>query len=167
MKLFIPNEETFEAIEIKEIDQAFEVQIGDQTYRVTAETIGEGRFAIILNHRPYLVDVIQRDKRVIFRTGEVEVDVEVLTERERMARELFGTGTDAHLAGEVRAPMPGLVLKVLVSPGDTVEVGQPLLIMEAMKMENEIRSPVAGSVKEVRVSKNQPVEKDALLVVVE
>ncbi len=167
MKLFIPKDETFESVEIRETQKQLEVQIGDTTYRVQVEPLGASRYAMIINNHPTVVDVVEQNKRIVFRTGNAEIDVEVLTERERLAREMFGSGADAHLAGEVRAPMPGLILKVLVEAGDTIDVGQPLLIMEAMKMENEIRSPVAGTVKEILVAEQHPVEKDALLVVVE
>ena len=66
---------------------------------------------------------------------------------------------------EVRSPMPGLVVNVVVSPGQRVEAGDPLLVLEAMKMENEIRSPFAGMVKAVKVSVGQAVELNQLLIV--
>ena len=65
---------------------------------------------------------------------------------------------------EVKAPMPGLVLDVLVSPGDTVEVGQKILVLEAMKMENAIKSPTAGVVASINVSKGQAVDKNYILI---
>ena len=65
---------------------------------------------------------------------------------------------------KVRAPMPGRIVEVLVAAGDTVEVDQPLLVMEAMKMELTLRAPVAGSVAEVAAAAGEIVEADALLV---
>lgn len=65
---------------------------------------------------------------------------------------------------EVKAPMPGLVLDVLVSPGDSVEVGQKILVLEAMKMENAIKSPTAGVVASINVSKGQAVDKNYVLI---
>ncbi len=65
---------------------------------------------------------------------------------------------------EVKAPMPGLVLDVLVSPGDTVEIGQKILVLEAMKMENAIKSPTAGVVASINVSKGQAVDKNYILI---
>ena len=65
---------------------------------------------------------------------------------------------------EVKAPMPGLVLDVLVSPGDSVEIGQKILVLEAMKMENAIKSPTAGVVASVNVSKGQAVDKNFILI---
>lgn len=67
-------------------------------------------------------------------------------------------------AGEVRAPMPGLVVEVLVSEGDTVEMGQSLLTEEAMKMQMELRASCRGRVAEVCVDAGAQVDKEALVV---
>lgn len=66
----------------------------------------------------------------------------------------------------VKAPMPGVVTKVLVKAGDKVKVRDTLLLLEAMKMENAIESPVAGIVKSVNVKPGQTVQRDQVLVVV-
>jgi biotin carboxyl carrier protein len=65
----------------------------------------------------------------------------------------------------IKSPMPGRVVKVLVSVGDPVDVGQPLVVLEAMKMENEIRAPVAGTVAEVYVTAGMAVEGNAKLAI--
>jgi biotin carboxyl carrier protein len=65
------------------------------------------------------------------------------------------------------AALPGRVVKVLVTPGQTVEARQPLVIVEAMKMENEVRSPAAGTVASVQVAAGAPVEAGTLLLVLE
>ena len=74
-------------------------------------------------------------------------------------------GADGSAA--VIAPMPGRVVKVLVAPGDAVAARQPVVIVEAMKMENELRAPRAGTVASVRVSEGQSVEAHAVLVELE
>ena len=66
--------------------------------------------------------------------------------------------------GEIHAPMPGLVLEINVSEGQEVEKGDPLLILEAMKMENVIKAPGNGIIKKIHVEKGNPVEKNELLV---
>jgi propionyl-CoA carboxylase alpha chain len=63
--------------------------------------------------------------------------------------------------------MPGAVLRVLVSVGDTVSAGQPLLTMEAMKMEHQVVSPIAGHVAEVLVESGQQVQSGQALVRIE
>ncbi|KON30311.1 hypothetical protein AC482_04270 [miscellaneous Crenarchaeota group-15 archaeon DG-45] len=68
--------------------------------------------------------------------------------------------------GVVTAPIPGVVSEVRVSVGEAVEAGAPLLVLEAMKMENEIYAPVAGVVKEVYVETGQRVGRDERLVLI-
>ncbi len=69
-------------------------------------------------------------------------------------------------AGSVTAPMPGTILKVFVSAGTSVNVGQPLVILETMKMENEISSPLAGLIREVHVKEGQTVNTGDVLVTI-
>ncbi len=73
----------------------------------------------------------------------------------------------ALVGGVVRAPMPGRVVSVAVRVGDPVPLGAPLLILEAMKMQNEIPSPVKGTVKEVRVTPDTIVGKEEILMVLQ
>ena len=69
-------------------------------------------------------------------------------------------------AGAVTSPMPGVVVRVLVQPGDAVSEGQPVVVVEAMKMENEYPAPVTGVVESVVVEPGQAVDADALLLTV-
>ena len=66
--------------------------------------------------------------------------------------------------GRVKAPIPGLIVRVLVEPGQAVEPGQPLLVLEAMKMENEIMAPRGGVVSELNASPGQSVRLNDLLI---
>lgn len=83
----------------------------------------------------------------------------------------FGRGRQGEAAAQgerrVSAPMPGRIVRVLVRAGDAVAAGQPLVVVEAMKMENELKSPKAGRVKEVSVAEGTSIEAGRLLVVVE
>jgi len=72
---------------------------------------------------------------------------------------------DGELA--VTAPIPGLVVKLLVAVGESIEEGQPLVILEAMKMENELRSMRSGVIKEIVVAPGQRVEQNAVLLILE
>lgn len=92
---------------------------------------------------------------------------EVVVEDERTRRLKALQGPDTKLVGDVqiKAPMPGLVVKVPVEAGQVVAANQPLIILEAMKMENELRAPRTGIVKEVRVTPHQPVELHQVLLI--
>lgn len=77
-----------------------------------------------------------------------------------------GTGGGS-VGGEIRALMPGRITSILVREGEDVGVGAPLLVLEAMKMQNEITSPRSGRVRSIRVREGETVKKDAVLVVLE
>ncbi len=66
--------------------------------------------------------------------------------------------------GDVVTPMPGRVVKVLVAPGDRVKVGDPLLVVEAMKMENRVQAPTAGTVGVIYVKEGDEVNPDETLI---
>jgi biotin carboxyl carrier protein len=89
--------------------------------------------------------------------------VRVESERMRSADQAKKT-TTAGGDKTVKSPMPGRVVKILVSKGDVVEVGQGLLVLEAMKMENEVKARAAGTVAEVHVAPGATVEGSAKLV---
>jgi biotin carboxyl carrier protein len=97
------------------------------------------------------------------RGGEVWT-AEVVDERARVLRALRPAGSKGDASGLVRAPMPGLVLRVEVEVGQQVAAGSGLVVLEAMKMENEIRAAGAGTVQAVLVEVGQAVEKGAVLV---
>ena len=85
----------------------------------------------------------------------------------RRTRRTAGDATGgAHGEQSIVAPMPGRVVRVLVGPGDEVQARQPLVVVEAMKMENELRSPRAGTIKEVTVSAGMSVDAGRVLVTV-
>lgn len=95
------------------------------------------------------------------------VDLEIEETRFAQVREISGlTQLQASMAN-VKAPMPGLVTEILVNSGDRVSAGTPLLVMEAMKMENELRASGDGVVKEVLVKPRQAVEQGRILVTFE
>ena len=92
------------------------------------------------------------------------VEVEVQDDRSRQIEALTGQGRKPVAGGVVKAPMPGLVVRVEVSQGDAVETGQGLVVVEAMKMENELRATHAGIVEQVHVKAGDRVEKGAELI---
>jgi pyruvate carboxylase subunit B len=88
----------------------------------------------------------------------------VLDERTRLIRELSGGGAASGGGGVVRAPMPGMILRVDVGEGESVARGRGLVVLEAMKMENEIRAPEAGVVTRIHAVPGTSVDKGAPLV---
>jgi len=105
--------------------------------------------------------VMTSDKRNFTVTqGSQRVDVKAIDEMESY----LGGGAMDEDEGKVTVSMPGRVVKLLVSEGDSVEEGQPVLIVEAMKMENEVKAGRSGSVERIAVSEGESVEADATLM---
>jgi len=159
----------------------FTALVGDATHVLEVEDLGDGRFRIAIDGRERIVDSRETgtgtfsllidhaasEVSVTSRGEEFQVAVGGRTHRlrlldERAVRRRKSAGT-ADGAREVRAAMPGKVVAVLVETGATVERGQGLLVIEAMKMENEIAAPRAGIVAEIRVKPGQNVEAGELL----
>lgn len=121
------------------------VTIGERVHRVLARRGSEaGRYSIHLDG---------------FR-----LEVEALDERTRAIRQLAGSAAKPAGPTSLAAPMPGLVVRVLVQSGDRVQAGQGVVVIEAMKMENELRASTAGVVRAVTVKAGSAVEKGAVLV---
>jgi biotin carboxyl carrier protein len=92
------------------------------------------------------------------------VEAEALDERLRAIKDLTAASAVASGPAPLLAPMPGLVVRVAVSVGDTVSAGQGLVMIEAMKMENELRAAAPGVVTAVRAKAGEAVNKGAVLV---
>jgi pyruvate carboxylase subunit B len=92
---------------------------------------------------------------------------EALDERTRVIRDITAQSAGPSGPAPVVAPMPGLIVRVTVAVGDSVQAGQGLVVMEAMKMENELRAAAAGVVKAVNVSPGKAVEKGMTLIELE
>ena len=92
--------------------------------------------------------------------------VEAVDERTRTIREMTGSAGGPSGPKPIRAPMPGLVVKVEVAEGDAVASGQGVVIVEAMKMENEVAAHQAGTVQELRVAEGQGVQAGEVLAII-
>lgn len=144
-RLVVRSEEEGERLELRfdDSDEAIRSLLVDSRKLDFGWTRKGDVYQIVLDGIPYRITV--KDSR---------------TERLDAVREAARTATGA----EVRAPIPGRIRRVFVSPGERVRAGQALLTLDAMKMENEICSPIDGTVAELSVSEGETVEKDQPLV---
>jgi pyruvate carboxylase subunit B len=153
--------------------QAIEVQVDGEQVTVAGQSHSATLGAVpgtplrqlLVDGRPLTLSVepLGRGRWALAPGGE-RLEVEVLDERTRHIRSLTGGGDHRRAAGVLKAPMPGLVARVQVQPGDRVEAGAPLVVLEAMKMENELKAAAPGVVKAVRVTPGEAVEKGQVLV---
>ena len=163
----------------------YEASADGRAFRVEVRAgTTEGRFTVVVDGRPIEVDVADAGPHIASLLVEGRSHEAALERRERgfrvglrgrvieveLAEAVRGAAAPRRVSGgpaRVQAPMPGKLLRVLVSAGEDVGAGQGLVVMEAMKMENEIRAPRAGRVKEAPVREGQAVETGALLVLLE
>jgi biotin carboxyl carrier protein len=138
-----------------------------QTEALDLVELGQGRYHVIKGHQSYRVEVLQLEfaaKAFQVKINGAVYQVKLQDEYDQLIQRLGLAAVASEKIREVKAPMPGLVLALSVEEGQAVEKGQPLLILEAMKMENVIKSPGDGIVKRINVKKGEPVEKNYLLV---
>lgn len=160
------------------------VTISGREYIVRLEKEG----AVLVNGEQAPIDILQLDERSfsILVNGKSEkviaektngtyqvqingrqLEAAIESERMRLLKQFERQSASRVSKAEIRAPMPALVIKLEVNVGDEVKVGQGLIILEAMKMENEIKAHSAGRVKEIHVVKGKPVEKGELIMILE
>ncbi len=122
-----------------------------------------GVYSVLMNNRSFVVGVCpQEDNRV--NVNGTPVNVELLDAVHLHLRDLGWDSLQETKAGLISAQIPGLVTKIYHTPGDNVKEGDPLFLIEAMKMENEIKSPVSGVVKSIGVVEGQTVEKGTNII---
>ena len=144
-----------------------EVRLGDEVLHARLVPVEGTPVALLtIGERVYRLVARRGDARGLYT---LSIDgrrfaVEALDERTRTIRDLSAAGQAAAGPAPLVAPMPGLIVRVNVQPGDAVSAGQGLVVMEAMKMENELRATAAGTVKAVHVAPGATVDKGALLV---
>lgn len=129
--------------------------------------IKPGKFHIIKDRKSFSVEVIGADAAT--KTFELKVNNNIYKTKveDRFDLLLQQLGMDnlvGNVAKELKAPMPGLVLKVEVEVGQTVKEGEALVVLEAMKMENVLKSPADVVIKSIGVAEGNAVEKNELLI---
>jgi biotin carboxyl carrier protein len=145
---------------------SFRVQLGGQPVSVDAVETAPNTYSILLDGRAFEARVSDdgSDDGLLVRCAGVDFRVHVSDPRSwRSSRHgvLEAAGPQ-----RVLAPMPGKVVRVLVVPGDEVEAGSGLVVVEAMKMQNEIRAPKSGRIDRVLVVEGQAVRTQEALVII-
>jgi len=148
-----------------EVDGGAVTVDGEKLEAHAASIAGTPLLHLLLGKNSWTVACQQLDGRrwALGAVGE-RVEVEVQDDRSKQIEALTGQGRKPAASGVVKAPMPGLVVRVEVSDGQSVEVGDGLVVVEAMKMENELRATLKGVVAHVHVKAGDRVEKGAALV---
>lgn len=164
MKLSIDSGGKTRNVEIAQSDGKLRFLLDGQPLEADAVEVARGIYSILIGGESFEVrtEAAAGKLRVISRGREMFAAVR----DPRQWRRRGGATLEAEGRQQIIAPMPGKIIRVLVKAGDTVETGQGLLVVEAMKMQNEIRSPKSGKVERLSVVEGQAVNAGEVVAVV-
>lgn len=168
MKYIVEIENEKIVVEVTKSGQTYNFKLNGKPIDFdVAELLPDGSKSLLVSGKsfdaelteiPEGLSVYLRGHRIICRVEE---------ERKARLARLAGEREEEKAQKSLRTQMPGLVAKILVSPGQEIKEGQGVVVVEAMKMQNELKAPTEGIVKEIRVKEGEAVEKDQVLVTFE
>ena len=141
--------------------------VNDEPVIASIKHLNALNYHVIHNMASYNVEVVALDAAA--KTAEIKVngnsyDISAKDQFDRLLDQLGMSSKDTSKISEIKAPMPGLVLKVFVTEGNVVQKGDNLFILEAMKMENIIKAPADVTIKTTRIKAGDKVEKGQVLM---
>ena len=166
-------------LKIDSYDRNFEIEINDEgtsgklngaAFEIDIQAQGAQSFHVLKNNKGYNIEIFSTDfnaKELTLLVNGNKYPVVVKDDFDLLLDKLGMSNALTQKINEVKAPMPGLVLDIKVSEGDSIESGDPIFILEAMKMENILKSPAEGVIKKVMVNKGDAVEKNEILLIFE
>ncbi|MEA5258342.1 acetyl-CoA carboxylase biotin carboxyl carrier protein subunit [Arcicella aquatica] len=129
--------------------------------------IRNNHFHILYNNRSYNAEVLEADyqaKSFLIKMNNRQYVVNVKDRFDILLEQLGMSEAASTKVNDLKAPMPGLIVSLLVQVGDSIKKGDSLLILEAMKMENVLKATGEGVIKNIKVSNKQNVEKNQVLI---
>ena len=148
-------------------DTPGEGTINDTNYNVDVRKIDENKYHIIKGNKSFNLEIVKADyakKEFQVKVNNTAYEFQAKDQFDLLLKELGMESVGSTKVNELKAPMPGLVLDILVQPGQEIAKGDGLVILEAMKMENILKSPADVVVKSIEIEKSQTVEKNQLLI---
>jgi len=157
-----------QTVELDLNEEANEAQLNNTSLSYQFHRQANGRYLLRVGSSLYKIDNIEYDTHTVtFTLNGRWCSVDVRNEQELLLDRL-GFKTAGEIGeGELNAPMPGKILEILVAEGDEVELGDPLAILEAMKMENELKAPIKGTISSITAAEGDSLDKNALILEIE
>ncbi len=143
------------------------ITLNGQPFAWDMADLGEGRFHILYEGRSYNAEVVSIDyeaKIIALKINGQRVELNAKDRFDLLLERLGMSNAAATKVNELKAPMPGLIVDIRVTPGQTVQKGDPLLVLEAMKMENILKAPADGTIAGLKVNLRDNVQKGQVLV---
>lgn len=154
------------AVEVRREGERVFAEVGGRQYELSAQQVGEGEYLLLHEGRVYGCRVGEGADGAFEVEAGGRTYAATLSDPKRLRGARASDGQDAGRA-QLAAQMPGRVVRVMVEAGQEVEAGQPVVVVEAMKMQNEMKAPKAGTVADVRVETGATVNAGDILVVIE
>lgn len=151
-------------VDVSGTDGRYQITIGDDVWDVDARLTAQGIYSLLVDGVSHVADVVDREGACVVDVGGEQYEITVEEQTRHIIRTRGGAAGEAR-SRTLTAPLPGKISRVAVQPGDTVQAGDTLLVIEAMKMENEFKAGAAGTVAEVRVAPGQAVNAGDVLIV--
>lgn len=129
--------------------------------------ISDFEYHLIYNNKSYNLEVIKlnaEEKTMVVKINSVKFDLQLKDKYDELLHNLGLDSLATKKVNDIKAPMPGMVLKILVQEGAEVKKGDALIVLEAMKMENILKSPSDGVIKKIAATQGVAVEKNQLLI---
>ncbi|MBX2964621.1 MAG: acetyl-CoA carboxylase biotin carboxyl carrier protein subunit [Cyclobacteriaceae bacterium] len=155
-------------------DKSFEIDTNGEAITLNGDAfawdivnVNDAYFHIIHNNKSYRAELVKADaatKTFTWKINGKSYSVTVKDKFDLLLEKLGMNHAATNKVNAVKAPMPGLIIDLKVSVGDVVKQGDPLLILEAMKMENILKAPGDGEVKAIKIKKGDSVEKNQVLI---
>jgi len=166
MKFVATLGDAVETVEVTGARGRYQITLGDEAWEVDARLTAQGIYSLLIAGVSYVADVTDHDGSWAVDVGDETYVIRVEEQTRYIIRTKAGAaGVRAHQT--LVAPLPGRITHVAVTAGDAVNVGDPLLVIEAMKMENELRASAPGTVAAVHVQAGQTVNAGDVLVVID
>ncbi|MCD8528703.1 MAG: acetyl-CoA carboxylase biotin carboxyl carrier protein subunit [Chitinophagales bacterium] len=151
------------------------IKVNNQEFSLNNQSgwdiIGEkDMFHILKDNKSYRCIVLKKDeaaKNMLIEVNGNTYTINIKDKYDVLLEQLGMSNMTTKKMKDIKAPMPGLVLDIKVSNGSTIEEGDAILVLEAMKMENVLKSPGSGIIKNIKVKKGDAVEKGQVLIEVE
>lgn len=168
MKLFAKTSNKEYELELNRSAENLSIFLDGKKTKADLKRIGQGNvFSLIVDNHSYQLFIEPKSTGYEVSLNGQKYFVELEDERTRLLRSLIKTDEKPKGQVEIKAPMPGLIVKIEVKEGQEIKRGDGLIIIEAMKMENEIRANTDGIVKRILNKEKQSVEKDTTLMIIE
>ncbi|TKB95775.1 biotin/lipoyl-containing protein [Pedobacter cryophilus] len=143
------------------------VLINGDAVEIDMASITPSRFHIIHQQKSYLAELVEVDfsqKKMTIKVNSNRYELAIKDQYDELLKNLGLDNLNTTKIKEIKAPMPGLVLKLLVKEGDDIKKGDNLFVLEAMKMENMIKSPSDAIIKKIFINPGDKVEKNQVMI---